>query len=156
RIPKGVVALTKVDLVDEPEWLELVEADLEETLAATSLAGAPIVPVSAKTGLGIEQLRDILDRLLAETEPRPDLGRPRLAVDRAFTMSGFGTVLTGTLIDGSFTLGDDVEILPAGRRGRIRGLQSHKQKVERAVPGRRVAINVSGVDVTEVHRGDVV
>lgn len=156
RVPQSVVALTKVDLVDDPEWLELVQVELEETLAGTVLERAPVIPVSARTGAGLDTLRATLDRLLAEATPRADLGRPRLPVDRAFTISGFGTVVTGTLTDGSFAVGDEVEILPSGRRGRIRGLQSHKHKVARAVPGRRVAINLSGIEVAEVQRGDVV
>lgn len=156
RVPQSVVALTKIDLVDDPEWLELVEVEVEETLAGTALEGAPIIPVSARTGAGLETLLATLDHLLTTATPRPDLGRPRLPVDRAFTISGFGTVVTGTLTDGSFAVGDEVEVLPAGLHGRIRGLQSHKQKVTRAAPGRRVAINLSGIDVAEVRRGDVV
>ncbi|HYN86973.1 MAG TPA: selenocysteine-specific translation elongation factor [Ardenticatenaceae bacterium] len=155
-IPRNVVALTKIDLVDDPEWLDLVCAEIEETLAPTHLAGAPILPVSARTGVGLDRLSAALDQLLDETNPRPDLGRPRLPVDRTFVMSGFGTVVTGTLADGSFAVGDEIEVLPSGKRARIRGLQSHNLKVERAGPGRRVAINVSGIDTVEIRRGDVV
>ncbi|MCA9936449.1 MAG: GTP-binding protein, partial [Anaerolineales bacterium] len=119
----GVVALTKVDLVTEPDWLELVQLDLHDVLAGTVLADAPIVPISARTGLGIADLKRVLWERLQATPPRPDNGRPRLSIDRVFSLSGFGTVVTGTLIDGRFQLGDAIEIQPSGKKGRIRGLQ---------------------------------
>lgn len=156
QVPAGVVALTKTDLIDDPDWLELVQADLRETLAGTCLATAPLIPVSAATGAGIDDLLQTLSRQLQQTPPRSDKGRPRLFVDRIFTVSGFGTVVTGTLIDGSFKIGDEVEILPRGLRARIRGLQSHQQQVEQARPGSRVAINLTGVGTDALHRGDVV
>lgn len=155
-LESGLVALTKVDLTHEPDWLDLVEAEIEDLLAPTSLAGAPIVRVSGRTGEGLEDLRTALDHLLAETVPRRDVGRPRLPIDRAFTIAGFGTVVTGTLIDGQFQVGDEVEIQPQGLKARIRGLQTHKQKIETALPGSRVAINLSGVSVDDLERGDVV
>jgi selenocysteine-specific elongation factor len=153
KVSSGVVALTKSDLVDA-EWLELVTTDVSVTLDGTCLAGVPIIPVSARTGAGIPQLRAELDRVLAACPLRPDRGRPRLSVDRVFTVAGFGTVVTGTLIDGVLELGQEVTLLPRGLTARVRGLQTHKQKVERAVPGSRVAVNLSGVDLTEVRRGD--
>jgi selenocysteine-specific elongation factor len=153
KVSSGVVALTKSDLVDA-EWLELVTADVSATLDGTCLAGVPIIPVSARTGAGIPQLRAELDRVLAACPLRPDRGRPRLSVDRVFTVAGFGTVVTGTLIDGVLELGQEVTLLPRGLTARVRGLQTHKQKVERAVPGSRVAVNLSGVDLTDVRRGD--
>ncbi len=156
EVKSGLVALTKIDLAHEPDWLDLVEAEVEDMLAPTSLAGAPIIRVSGRTGEGLEALRAALDHLLAETTPRRDVGRPRLPVDRAFTVAGFGTVVTGTLIDGHFQVGDEVEIQPRGLKARIRGLQTHKQKIGMAVPGSRVAINLSGVGVDELERGDVV
>jgi selenocysteine-specific elongation factor len=156
NVRTGVVVLTKIDLVDEPDWLDLVEAEVEDLLAPTSLANAPIVRVSARTGEGLEVLRDTLAQVLAGSPSRLDLGRPRLSIDRAFTVAGFGTVVTGTLIDGRFRVGDEVEILPQGLRARIRGLQTHKRKIETAVPGSRVAINLSGVAVEDLERGDVV
>ena len=155
-VKSGLVALTKVDLVDDPEWLELVEAEVEELLEGTTLAGAPIVPVSAKTGQGLPELVAELDALLQRTPPRRDLGRPRLAIDRVFSITGFGTVVTGTLVDGAFELGQEVEILPQGIKARIRGLQTHKRRIERAMPGSRVAINLAGVSKNELRRGDVV
>ena len=155
QVQGGVVALTKVDLIDDPDWLDLVEDDVHTALANTSLSGAPIVRVSARNGQGLPELLQALSRCLAERPPRPDLGRPRLPVDRVFTMPGFGTIVTGTLTDGSLHLGDELEILPSGLRGRVRGLQTHKHKEELAVPGSRTAVNISGVNLEEVLRGDV-
>jgi len=156
QVKTGIVALTKTDLIDDPEWLELVEIDVAELLDSTCLEGAEIVPVSARTGQGLETLVMELDRLLAATAPRLDLGRPRLPIDRVFTIAGFGTVVTGTLIDGRLRVGQEVEILPQGLKARIRGLQTHKQKIEEAVPGSRVAINLTGVSTDQLQRGDVV
>ncbi len=155
QVNSGVVALTKRDLVDE-EWLDLVTADVADALAGTCLAGAPLVPVSARTGVGLDQLRAELDRTLAASPPRPDRGRPRLDVDRVFTVVGFGTVVTGTLVDGALAVGQEVIVLPRGLPARVRGLQTHKQKIERAVPGSRVAVNLSGVELTDIRRGDTV
>ncbi len=156
EVPAGVVALTKVDLIDDPEWIDLVTLELQEVLSTTVLADAPIIPVSARTGEGLEELLGVLDSLLAAQLPRPDRGKPRLPVDRVFTISGFGTVVTGTLIDGSFRVGDEVEIVPSGRQARIRGLQSHKESVPVAQPGSRVAINLVGIDKEEIQRGEVI
>jgi len=156
NVKRGVVALTKTDLIADAEWLALVQEELAEELQGTSLAGAAIVPVSALTGEGIPALLAEIDRLLATSEPRRDVGRPRLPIDRAFTISGFGTIVTGTLTDGQFQVGQDVEIQPGGLRSRIRGLQTHKHKTERAVPGSRVAINLVGLGVEDLRRGQVV
>ena len=156
QIPAGVIALTKIDLAESEEWLELVEAEVMEVMEGTVLEGAPIVPVSAVTGQGLDRLRQALDEVLAQTPPRPDRGRPRLPIDRVFTVAGFGTVVTGTLSDGTLRVGQEVEILPARLKARIRGLQTHKRKIETAVPGSRVAINLSGVSTEELKRGDVV
>ena len=156
QVPGGVVALTKIDLVDDPDWLSLVEDDVRSYLAGTVLGEAPIVRVSARTRQGLTELLQALSSCLAERPPRPDLGRPRLPVDRVFTMPGFGTIVTGTLLDGSLRQGDELEILPAGLRGRVRGLQTHKHKEDMAVPGSRTAVNISGVDVDQVLRGNVI
>jgi len=155
KIDRGVVALTKTDMVDEEGWLDLVQDEIARTLAPTSLAGAPILPVSARQRQGVQELLATLEHVLAETPTRRDLGRPRLAIDRVFTIQGFGTVVTGTLLDGRLRLGDEVEILPQGLKARIRGLQTHKQKVEMAVPGSRVAVNLVGVTTEDLKRGDV-
>ena len=154
QIPAGVVALTKIDLVQDPEWLDLVEADLEETLSGTVLGNAPIVRVSARSGAGIDQLVQVLQDVLSQHPHRPDLGRPRLPVDRVFTLSGFGTIVTGTLVDGKLSVGDSVEILPTGLEGRIRGLQTHKKAEEVAFPGGRTAVNITGISHDKIDRGN--
>lgn len=151
----GVVALTKIDMVDDADWLELVTLEVGETLTGTVLADAPIVPVSARTGQGLEELKAALWQRLQAATPRPDNGRPRLPIDRVFSLAGFGTVVTGTLVDGRFRTGDPIEIQPSGLSGRIRGLQTHKTKRDVALPGSRVAVNLTGVSKEEVKRGDV-
>ncbi|MEA3327767.1 MAG: selenocysteine-specific translation elongation factor [Chloroflexota bacterium] len=156
QIPAGVVALTKIDLIDDPEWLDLVEADLSDILSGTVLADAPIVRVSARSGTGVEALVEAIQDVLSEQPHRPDLNRPRLPVDRVFTLPGFGTIVTGTLSSGHLTVGDLIEILPSGLDGRIRGLQTHKQFEESAFPGGRTAVNISGVSVNQIERGNVV
>jgi selenocysteine-specific elongation factor len=153
-IEHGLVVLTKSDLVDEA-WLALVREEVTGLLAGTSLQRAPIVAVSSVTGAGLGELRTALDSELANTLTRPDVGRPRLPVDRSFAMSGFGTVVTGTLVGGALRQGAEISVLPAGRRVRIRGLQQHNQPVEEARPGSRTAVNLSGLDHSDVQRGDV-
>ena len=155
-VKRGVVALTKVDLVDDPDWLELVTLEVGDVLRGTSLASAPIVPVSARTGTGIPELLATLSTALRQIGDPPDLGRPRLPIDRIFTLPGFGTIVTGTLLDGHFRVGDEVEVQPGALLGRIRGLQTHKTKREIALPGSRVAVNLTGVDRGELRRGQVV
>ena len=153
-VRRGVVVLSKVDLVDA-DWLALVNSEVVQTLEGTSLASAPVVPFSAFTGEGKSELIATLDALLAASPSRPDLGRPRLPIDRAFTMSGFGTVVTGTLVDGSLNVGEELEVVPSGRTVRVRGLQQHNRKVETASPGSRVAANLTGVEKEQLARGDV-
>ncbi|RAQ96251.1 selenocysteine-specific translation elongation factor [Thermogemmatispora tikiterensis] len=155
QVRSGVVALTKADLVDE-EWLALVSEEIATLLQPTSLAGAPIVPVSAISGQGIAALLAHLQEATARAPERPDRGRPRLPVDRVFTLAGFGTIVTGTLIDGCFRPGQEVEILPRGLKARIRGLQRHRQAISVAQPGERTALNLAGIAHQEVERGDVV
>ena len=155
RVKRGLVVVTKSDLVDE-EMVELVQAEVEDALKETTFEGAPMVAVSAYTGQGLDQLRDAIDTMLDSTEARHDLGRPRLAADRCFTVAGFGTVVTGTLIDGTLSIGQEVELALSGERGRIRGLQSHKKKLEQADPGRRLAVNLSGISREDIQRGEVV
>ena len=156
QVRGGVVALTKIDMAEDEDWLDLVEADLLEVLEGTVLEDAPVVRCSARTGEGLPDLLAELDDYLSTSAPRRDVGRPRLPIDRVFTVSGFGTVVTGTLSDGALSVGQEVEILPSGTGARIRGLQTHKEKIEQAVPGSRVAINLTGVSKDEVFRGDVV
>lgn len=156
QIKGGIIALTKIDALESRDWIDLVSSDIRKTLASTILADAKIIPVSARTREGIPQLLQELDQLLQTVSPKNDLGKPRLPIDRVFSMAGFGTVVTGTLIDGAFAVGDEVEITPGGKRGRIRGLQTHKEKKERALPGSRVAMNLSGLAVEDLLRGQVV
>ncbi|HUZ77305.1 MAG TPA: selenocysteine-specific translation elongation factor [Chloroflexota bacterium] len=151
----GLVVLTKRDLV-EAEWLELVEDEVRQALAGTTLEAAPMLSVSAVTGEGLPGLLAAVDEALRHVPARRDIARPRLPVDRVFTLAGFGTVVTGTLVDGAFALNEEVEVLPERRRARIRGMQVHRHKVERAEPGSRTAINLSGVALDEVHRGCVI
>ncbi len=155
RVSRGVVALTKCDLVEQ-DWLELVREEVAARLSTTTLAGAPILPVSAYTGAGLPELLATLDDLLETTPGRQHIGRPRLPVDRVFTIQGFGTVVTGTLLDGALSVGQEVEIVPQGLRARIRNLQMHKTSVETAQPGGRAAINLVGIAKTDLARGDVI
>jgi len=153
-VPAGVVAITKCDLV-ETEYADLVEAELEDVLAGSRLANAPCVRVSATTGSGLRELLVALDRALDATPAKRDLGHPRLPIDRAFTISGFGAVVTGTLVDGALAVGQAVELQPGGLTARIRGLQRHKTKVSRLEPGTRAAVNLSGIRAEEIRRGMV-
>lgn len=154
-ITGGVVALTKSDLVDD-EWLAYLEEEVRELIRPASIAGAPILPVSAATGRNLETLESALIARLQGRRERIDLSRPRLSIDRAFTIEGFGTVVTGTLIDGALRVGEEVAIMPGGKTARIRGLQVHSSPVSRAEPGNRVAINLAGLPVEAAHRGQVV
>jgi selenocysteine-specific elongation factor len=161
QISGGVVALTKIDLVqsedlDETGWLELVEEEISQLLEGTTLENAPVIRVSARKRVGLEDLRGAIDTCLSAKPSRPDYQKPRLPVDRIFTIPGFGTVVTGTLSDGILNVGDELEILPAGLRGRVRGLQTHRRKHVSAIPGSRTAVNISGVNIDQIHRGDVI
>jgi selenocysteine-specific elongation factor len=153
-ISNGVVALTKRDLVED-DWLELVQADVEEFLASTSLRQAPIVACSATTRAGLDELVQVLQTLLEKDRSRPNTGRPRLPIDRVFTVAGFGTVVTGTLIDGELHLGQELEVQPGGMRTRVRGLQSHRKKLDTVPAGTRTAVNLTGLAVEDLQRGQV-
>ena len=152
----GLVALTKSDLV-EPELAELAAEEVRELLARGPLAGAPVLPVSSQTGEGIDALRAALGRLTRDTPPRTARrGPPRLAVDRSFEMKGFGSVVTGTLVGGEISVGDSVEVLPGGRQGRVRGLQSHGEARDAGAAGQRCALNLHGIPLDELARGQTV
>jgi selenocysteine-specific elongation factor len=153
-IKKGLVALTKADMVAD-EWLDLVKDDVREFLKGTFLAASPVIPVSSITGSGIVELLDALGRVASDIEGESDAGIFRLPVDRAFTMKGFGTVVTGTLISGDIELGEDVEILPSGVTAKVRGIQIHNQSATVAEAGQRTAINLQGVEKDTIVRGDV-
>lgn len=154
EVKHAVVALTKIDLA-EADWTDLIEEEVRELIDTTSIAGAPIVRVSSATGDGLEELRATLDEALAEVPEPADIGRPRLGIDRVFTMQGFGTVVTGTLLGGRLAIGDTLEAVPDGPTARIRGLQSHRQEVEEAQPGTRVAVNLAGLSTEDLSRGQV-
>lgn len=153
-IRQGLVVLTKLDLVDE-ELALLAEEDVHEAVKGTFLEEAPMIRVSSKTLEGIDQLRDVLSQLAGQTTERPVHGLLRLPVDRAFTMKGHGTVVTGTLISGTVSAGDEVEILPSGLRSSVRALESHNRPEQQAFPGERVAINLRGVEQDQIRRGEV-
>jgi selenocysteine-specific elongation factor len=153
-ITKGIVVITKKDLVDD-ELLSLVKLEVEDLIKSTSLAGSSVVAVSAAKGEGMTELVSVIDKVLASAEPRKDIGRPRLMIDRAFTITGSGTVVTGTLVDGELEAGQEVEILPPGLKARLRGLQTHKTHIDIASPGSRVAANLSGIAVSQLERGNV-
>ncbi len=155
QIPSGLIVLTKTDLAPDSAWLDLVETDIRLTVSDTVLQDAPIMRVSAKSRSGLNELIAQLQTLLANKPARLDLHRPRLPIDRVFTMSGFGTVVTGTLSDGHLSTGDEVEILPSSNKGRIRGLQTHRKKEAIALPGSRTAVNITGITTEEIQRGDV-
>ncbi len=154
-ITHGLVVLTKADLVDA-DWLALVRDEVAERLAGTSFANVPCVAISARTGAGIAELLATLDQVLDATPSRTSAqGTPRLPIDRSFTIGGFGTVVTGTLLDGPLTVGQEIELLPQGLRARVRGLQTHQQRTEQALPGTRVAINLAGVHHSQISRGNL-
>lgn len=155
RVKRGLVALTKADLVDA-EWLELVRADVAGALQGTFLDGCPVVPCSAATGQGLPDLVQAIQGQAAAAEPKRTEGTVRLPIDRVFTVRGFGTVVTGTLWAGTLKVGDEVAILPADLRSRVRRLQVHGETVEQAVAGQRTAVNLPGLEVSQIARGDLV
>ncbi len=154
-VEHGLVVLTKTDLVDE-EWLELVTEDVSDFVTGTFLEGRPIVPVSAATGEGIDEVVRALDELSAEVPERSAINIFRLPVDRVFTMKGFGTVITGTLVSGQVQTGDTIMIYPSRITSKVRGVQVHNESVETAGRGMRTAINFQGLEKSAVFRGDVV
>jgi selenocysteine-specific elongation factor len=156
RVKQGLVVLTKIDLVDDPDWLEMVRDDVAEFLKDTFLEGAPIISVSAATGEGIAELKEALTRIYEQVEPRSAEGPFRLPVDRVFTMRGFGTVITGTSMSGKLHIGDPVMIYPSELKSKVRGLQVHSKEVQEVLPGQRTAINLQGMERALIQRGDVV
>ena len=154
-IEKGIIVLNKIDLVHDADWLELVEADIRDLVKNSFLEDAPILRVSATKEIGLDALSLAIDHLLEQTTKMVIGSVPRLPIDRVFSLKGFGTVVTGTLIGASLSVGDQVVILPSGIQSRIRGLQTHKRKQETASPGNRTAVNLIGVEVKDIVRGDV-
>jgi selenocysteine-specific elongation factor len=153
-VQRGLVALTKADLVDA-EWRALVEEDIAAFLAGSFLAGAQVVACSALDGSGMDELQAAIARLAADVRPRDPDGLLRLPLDRVFTMKGFGTIVTGTLVSGTLSVGEDVVVLPGGVGGKVRGIQVHGEPTARAIAGQRTAVNLGGVERSEVARGEV-
>ncbi|MDO5707396.1 MAG: selenocysteine-specific translation elongation factor [Andreesenia angusta] len=154
-LDRGIIVLTKCGLTDD-EWRELVKEDIMETVEGTFLENADIVEVDSVSKSGIPELKEKIEKMVEETENRKVYGNPKLPVDRVFTISGFGTVVTGTLVSGSFSTGDQIRIYPKDIEGKIRNLQVHGNDVEKAFAGQRVAINISGVKKNDIERGDVI
>lgn len=154
KVDKGIVAITKTDLVDE-EWLMLVEDEVRQFIDQTILKGSPIIPVSAVTGQGIDQLIATIEDLAETVTEKPVFGHVRLPIDRVFTISGFGTVVTGTLWSGQIHVGDTLELMPVQRAVKVRTLQVHNEKVSTAYAGQRVAVNLQGIEVADIRRGDL-
>jgi len=156
NIPQGLVVLTKIDLVEDPEWIELVKEDIREATAGTFLEGAPVIEVSSVTGEGIDEFVKALDRIARNIQEKPAHGPFRLPVDRVFTLKGFGTVVTGTARSGIIRTGDPLVVYPRGVSTRARTIHVHGQPVSEAGPGMRTGINLQGVEREDVCRGDVV
>jgi selenocysteine-specific elongation factor len=156
RVKQGLVVLTKTDLVDDPEWIEMVKDDVASFLKGTFLQDSPILPVSSATGEGLEELRSAIDRIVAGIDARSPDGPFRLSVDRVFSMRGFGTVVTGTSLSGKLAVGDPVTIYPSMHKTKVRGLQVHNQDVQEIYPGQRTAINLQGIERLLIQRGDVI
>lgn len=155
HVKKGLIALTKMDMV-EKDWLGLVQDEVRDYVKGTFLEKSPIVPVSSKTGENLPVLVQELAKLAAEVTPKSSNGILRLPIDRVFTMKGFGTVITGTLLSGTISAEQEVDILPKGIKTKVRGLQSHNQAVKRSVAGQRTAVNLQGVEKDQLSRGDMI
>ncbi len=153
KIKSGLIAITKADLV-EPDWMELVTDEVRGFVKGTFLDGAEIVPVSAVTGQNMDELKAAIERVAKDVEPKPAEGLFRLPIDRVFTLKGFGTVVTGTAVSGSVSVEESVEILPRNLTTKIRGLHSHGKPKKRAYAGQRTAVNLTGVEKEDLHRGD--
>jgi selenocysteine-specific elongation factor len=154
RVKKGLIALTKIDL-GEKDWLELVKEEIQEYVKGTFLEKAAIVPLSSVTGEGLQEFAAEVDRLAQEVEERSSEGLFRLPIDRVFTIKGFGTVVTGTIISGKVSLGDTLEVLPKGLEAKVRGIQAHGKPVESATAGLRTGINLQGLEKAVIDRGNV-
>ena len=156
HIKHGIVVLNKIDVVDDPDWLDLIEEDVRGRLKETVLSDVPIVRVSAKKGINIGELRQRLEELVLQVIPKRDTSKPRLSIDRVFSMRGSGVVVTGTLIGGTLARGDKVYIFPKNLHSYIRTLESYKEKRDRVEPGTRVAVNLVGLEKEDLSRGDII
>lgn len=155
QVKKGIVVLTKCDLVDD-EWLDLVKEDVKDFLQGTVLEDAPVALVSAVTKKGIPELLELIGQAVEKVVPKAGQGQPRLPVDRVFTITGFGTVVTGTLLSGVIKVGEMVEVQPEGLSARVRTVQVHGERVEAAEAGQRVAVNLAGLEAEQIGRGSIV
>ncbi len=155
HVKKGLIVLTKMDMVDK-DWLTLVQDEVREVVKGTFLEKSPLVPVSSRTGENLPLLVQELGKLAAEVQPKSSNGILRLPIDRVFTMKGFGTVITGTLLSGTISTEQEVEILPKGTKTKVRGIQSHNQAAQRAVAGQRTAVNLQGIEKDQLSRGDTI
>lgn len=155
QVKKGLIALTKMDVV-EKDWLALVKDEVREFVKGTFLEKSPIVPVSSTTGENLPVLVQELAKLAAEVSPKSSNGILRLPIDRVFTMKGFGTVITGTLLSGTISTDQEVEVLPKGIKTKVRGIQSHNQAVQRSIAGQRTAVNLQAVEKDQLSRGDII
>jgi len=155
NIKYGIIAITKIDLVDQNR-LNFVEKQIKKRLKNTAFFNTPIIKVSAVENIGIDQLKLAIQNLIPRMKPKRDIGKPRLSIDRVFNIKGSGTVVTGTLIGGTLYKGMELTIFPSYRKTRIRNLQTYKEKVEKALPGSRVALNLVGIEKNELHRGDII
>lgn len=153
-IEDGIIILTKTDMVEE-DWLEMVEEDVREHFSGSFLEEAPIIRVSSVTGAGIEEVKNILDNKISKLSFHEEFGPFRLAVDRIFSMKGFGTVITGSSLSGRISVSDDIEFLPRKNKAKIRGIQVHGKEVETVEAGHRTAINLQGIEKDEINRGDI-
>lgn len=154
-LKRGIVAITKTDLVDD-DMIELVKEDIKDFLAGRSLEGAPVIPVSSTTGENISLLRDLIEGAAREIDERSREGIFRLPVDRVFTLKGFGTIVTGTCISGLLKVGDEIEIYPLGKLARVRNIQAYHEDVGEAIAGQRVALNIQGIEKNDIERGVVI
>ncbi len=155
-VNQGIIALTKIDLVSDPEWIKLITAEILEFIKNTSLENLPIIPVSARTGFGIKEIISQIETIKKTPVAAAVPGAPRLPIDRIFSLQGFGTIATGTLLDGVISIGDEIEVLPGGYRSKIRGLQVHNKKIQQAFPGNRTAVNLTNIEKGLLKRGDVI
>jgi selenocysteine-specific elongation factor len=156
EVKHGIVALTKIDLNNDPHWLDLVEEEIRDKLQGSGLANAPIVRVSARLGTNIAELRQRIEEMVPQVPPNRDIGKPRLPIDRVFSIKGSGVVITGTLMDGALVRGEGIYIFPKNLSARIRTLESYKSKLDIAQPGTRVALNLAGLEKEDLDRGDVI
>jgi len=154
-IRSGMTVITKTDLIDDEDWLELVKEDVASTLEGTFLEESPIISVSSHTGQGLDELKKTIQKMAPTVKTKERRSLARLPIDRVFEQKGFGPVITGTLHSGTLQEGDQIALLPDGLSGRVRGLQAHGESIEKAVAGQRTAVNIQGIDLTDIHRGQV-